>query len=514
MNYRINEWLARAKSSTSRGNYRGIGRANLTVLVLVALVAFGLISAMPAEAATITVCGSGCNYMTIQDAVTNASSGDTICIQDATHDEYGITVSQNVTIEGESPTNSDCSGAAGTTVDGGGLGRVFTVDSGVTATLKDLTIQGGSINRNGGGVYNSGDLTVDDCTFQDNTAGTPTQSKFGGAIYMSTGATTIATNSTFSGNKAYQGGAIYNNSGSNGKLTVTNCTFSGNGGIIFGGGAIYNNTRGTLIATNTTFSGNQALGGGGSGGAILNTGGAPKSATATATNCTFSNNAARYGGAIEDINGAKVTVTNCTFSGNSGSGRFGGGIDVFGAVADVKSSIFASQPSGSGEVGGNCSNGGPVTDKGYNISDDDTCKFTATGTAGNGDDVDPTLDTNGLQNNGGPTETVALLQGSPAIDAIPLADCTDQSSPTPLAITTDQRGLPRPDPVDGPEGNCDIGAYEYQDTFAGTPSAANCHGKSVSALAREYGGMDAAAAALGYPSVEALQAAITAYCGG
>jgi uncharacterized repeat protein (TIGR03803 family) len=51
-------------------------------------------------------------------------------------------------------------------------------------------------------------------------------------------------------------------------------------------------------------------------------------------------------------------------------------------------------------------------------------------------------------------------------------------------------------------------------TFAGTPGKPNCHGKSVSALAQQYGGLNAAAAALGYPSVNALQDAITAYCGG
>jgi YVTN family beta-propeller protein len=48
--------------------------------------------------------------------------------------------------------------------------------------------------------------------------------------------------------------------------------------------------------------------------------------------------------------------------------------------------------------------------------------------------------------------------------------------------------------------------------FAGTPGKANCHGKSVSALAQQYGGLNNAAAALGYPSVSALQNAIEAYC--
>jgi Beta-propeller repeat len=49
-------------------------------------------------------------------------------------------------------------------------------------------------------------------------------------------------------------------------------------------------------------------------------------------------------------------------------------------------------------------------------------------------------------------------------------------------------------------------------TFAGTPGKANCHGKSVSALAQQYGGLAAAAAALGFPSVQALQDAIREFC--
>ena len=48
--------------------------------------------------------------------------------------------------------------------------------------------------------------------------------------------------------------------------------------------------------------------------------------------------------------------------------------------------------------------------------------------------------------------------------------------------------------------------------FAGTPGKANCHGQSVSALAKQYGGLNNAAAALGYPSVSALQNAIMQFC--
>jgi hypothetical protein len=97
-------------------------------------------------------------------------------------------------------------------------------------------------------------------------------------------------------------------------------------------------------------------------------------------------------------------------------------------------------------------------DEGSNISytppDDTSCGFSATGNAHNGDNVNPML--SGLANNGGPTQTMALLTGSPAIDAIPVAHCTDQASP-PNRITTDQRGFARPDEA---EHVCDIGAFE------------------------------------------------------
>lgn len=50
-------------------------------------------------------------------------------------------------------------------------------------------------------------------------------------------------------------------------------------------------------------------------------------------------------------------------------------------------------------------------------------------------------------------------------------------------------------------------------TFAGTPGQANCQGKSVSALAQQYNGLSAAASALGFQGVQALQTAILTYCG-
>jgi hypothetical protein len=156
-----------------------------------------------------------------------------------------------------------------------------------------------------------------------------------------------------------------------------------------------------------------------------------------------------------------------------------------------------------GNTGGNCyvPSYGAITDLGYNISDDNSCDFTATGSQNN---TNPMLGAFG--NNGGPTQTIALLSGSPAIDAIPLADCTDQASP-PNRIITDQRGALRPD---AGELLCDIGAYEVQD-LAEQPL---CGVKSVIALIRRFGSIKAAVSALGFPNVRALRKAIAISCRG
>ncbi len=67
-------------------------------------------------------------------------------------------------------------------------------------------------------------------------------------------------------------------------------------------------------------------------------------------------------------------------------------------------------------------------------------------------------------------------------------------------------------PYDIPDGGA---AWVYAEPiFPGTPGKANCYGQSVSALAQQYGGLAAAAAALGYSSVQVLQNAIATYCAG
>ena len=202
------------------------------------------------------------------------------------------------------------------------------------------------------------------------------------------------------------------------------------------------NTGVTLILRNLRIQNGSSTGGGG---------GVNSTGTLTVTNCAFSGNAANSGGGI--ASSGMLTVTNSTFSGNSASD--GDGVDNLNGSVTLKGTILANESSG------NCIF--TINDAGYNISDDNTCGFSGTSI---NNSTTLKLDPAGLQNNGGPTQTIALEANSQAIDFIPVASCTDQSSPTPQALTTDQRGFPRPDAAN--LNACDAGAFEVQTTFTVT----------------------------------------------
>jgi hypothetical protein len=93
-----------------------------------------------------------------------------------------------------------------------------------------------------------------------------------------------------------------------------------------------------------------------------------------------------------------------------------------------------------------------MTSHGYNLSSDNTCNFN---NSGDRNSTDPLLGP--LQSNGGPTQTIPLLAGSPAIDAGNPSGCKDSQG---RLLTTDQRGKPRPNKEDA--SGCDMGAYEKQ----------------------------------------------------
>ncbi len=220
-----------------------------------------------------------------------------------------------------------------------------------------------------------------------------------------------------------------------GNLTLINLTLA-DGFTSTSGGAI--SDAGTdLTIENCTFTGNNAE----FGGAIFTSLG-----TATITNSTFAGNSATDGGAIFNNNTNPLLLTNDTFWENTATA--GGALfEATGTLTKYKATLFQT-----GSTGANCSavSGTVHQDIGFNISNDASCGFTM----GTSHVESPGLDTGGLKQNGGPTETVALLSNSSArgLDTA----CTNQES-TPETVATDQRLFGRPDSPT----SCDSGAYEF-----------------------------------------------------
>jgi Chlamydia polymorphic membrane protein (Chlamydia_PMP) repeat len=200
------------------------------------------------------------------------------------------------------------------------------------------------------------------------------------------------------------------------------------------GGAIYANT-GTVVITNSTFANNTAVG------SICGAPGQPP------TICAALNSPPLFliggeGGAIYDA-GATLEMTNLTIADNSAGSGGGYAQDISSPIAPIKGTILQNNS------GGNC--GGVIAgDDGYNISSDDTCPFTQLTSS-----ILTNSDLNSLANNGGPTDTFALQAISPAIDRIPIANCTDLAD---NPLTTDQRLFGRPDFAN--PNTCDSGAFE------------------------------------------------------
>ncbi len=342
-------------------------------------------------------------------------------------------------------------GAGSLTVSGNNAGRVFNVAAGTTDAISGLTIANGrtqSALESGAGILNAGTLTLSSCSIRNNyLIGDPAGSSAGGGI--ANFATLTVVNSTLSGNSAggnEGGGGIW----SSGVLTVTACTLSGNAAE--DGGGIKSVRNETTTIQDSTFSANQAVN---VGGGIDVFGG-----QAVLSNCTlFGNTAGAAGGGISSSFGGSPTVINCTISGNSTSGN-GGGLASYGgfnqAVFNLRNTIVAGNTAPSRH--------GPdlacvLVSSGYNLigNPQGGSGFVATDLL----KVNPKLGP--LQNNGGPTLTMALLLGSAAIGA---------GDPNSVGLPAyDARG---PGYARVAAGRVDIGAFEVQNTathFAlGVPS--------------------------------------------
>jgi uncharacterized repeat protein (TIGR02543 family) len=307
----------------------------------------------------------------------------------------------------------------------GGIGN-----DGGTLTVTNSIVSGNS-GFQGGGIDNaSGLLTVTNSTISGNT------SSGGGGIYNTYGNTATVSNSTLSGNTAIEGGGIDNQ----GTLTVTNSTLSGNWGTE-GGGGIYNG--GTLTVSSSTLSGNY-VSNAGSGGGIFSGG------TLTVSNSTLSGNyltANNYFGSGIWNNGP-ATVSYSTLSGNYSTANSTTTAAIYNGRSQSTLTLKGTLLAGNAGSGVNCS--GITTSDGYNLDDDGSCGLSQNGDQSGVTGAKSYLGV--LAGNGGPTQTMALLAGSPAIDAIPVNECTDALG---NPVATDQRGITRPQ-----GSGCDIGAYE------------------------------------------------------
>ena len=379
----------------------------------------------------LTDTGAGSGLMgDLRYCITNVTDGDAIIF--AVQGTINLTaalpdLTHSISIEG--------TGADQMTVrrDTGGNYRIFHVSSGVNVRISGLTVNNGNTNDiGGGGIYNNGTLTVTDSVVQGNSA-----LHSGGGI-LNSGMLTVS-NSTISGNTAFNGGGIADI----GTPTVSNSTISGNTSRSAGGG-IFNNESGPVVINYTTISGNTSNG---EGAGLYNYG------PSMVSNSTISGNNASggIGGGIDNRGPLGVlTITNTTVSGNTalniGGVRNNGSLTVNNstisgnAIGDVTNEqSMTAKNTIIGNFGGN------LGSQGHNLI--------RNGLGGTGYDptdllnVDPLLGP--LQDNGGPTRTMALLPGSPAIDA---GDPTD-------APIWDQRGPGYPRVVNG---MIDIGAYEHQ----------------------------------------------------
>jgi hypothetical protein len=320
-------------------------------------------------------------------------------------------------------------------------GLTLTAGSGGAVAVSDevLTLRGvviaNSNAQNGGGILVSTDgrLTLEDSTVSGNHAdgvGTP----LGGGLFLSSNSVALVRNSTIAGNQAIggDGGGVY--VGSGGSLTVANSTISGNSADVGGGIKV---SGGLLTVANSTISGNSAVGGGG----LLADG-----STLTVANSTISGNVASGpGGGISLPAGGTAVIRNSTVAFNTAT-TGGGGVFVKAtsspAAVTLLSTIVADNAVGATAVGPDVF--GKVT-AAFSLVENVADTTFLPGSANNVLGVDPRLGP--LADNGGPTQTHALLPGSPALD----------HGANPDGVAFDQRG---PGFARARGGAPDIGAFE------------------------------------------------------
>ncbi len=372
--------------------------------------------------------------VSLRNAVATANSSPTPTT--ITFDPTVFAGAKTITLNGNRLELSNSSEAttiigpsSGVTVSGNNLSRDFQIDGNVTVNLTGMTVtdannsaiyNGGTVSlthvtvsnssgSNGGaGIYNSGNMTLSSVILSGNSA---SNGSAGGGLYDSGGQTLVLSNVIVSNNTAAgAGGGLYLGSGN---ATLTGVTLSGNSSSY--GGGLFNN--GTATLANVTISGNMTSSYGGAG--IYNDG---------------------------TLSLANITVSGNTSSGGSGSG---GGIYTTGSGLTLTNSII----SGNSVINGSSA---PDVSGGFNSLGFNLVGITDGSTGFNSGDLTGTsakplnAKLGALADNGGFTQTMLPLPGSPAIDA-------GFNALAPAGIKTDQRGLPRI-----VNTTVDIGAVEVQ----------------------------------------------------
>jgi CSLREA domain-containing protein len=306
----------------------------------------------------------------------------------------------------------------------------------------------------------------------------------GGALFVQNFATVKLSNVNITGNATVDGTGFHAGFGAGianrGNIDLINSTVSNNatgkgssGGAQNGGdgGGIYNTSQGVINIINSTISGNAT--GNGAGGHDGHGAGIYNTNRVTLINVTISGNTtgtgtsigiSGQGGAIFSNSGL-VKMINCTITNNRAA--INGGVTISGSPAGLANTIIANNRAGNSPEGS-----GVFDVQGFNPIKD-ASGFSFIGPSPNNiTGQDPNLGP--LANNGGPTQTHALLSGSPAIDTGSNANLVadtfdldgdgDTTEPTPF----DQRGAIFKRVIDGPDADLtatvDIGAYEFQTT--------------------------------------------------
>jgi hypothetical protein len=374
---------------------------------------------------------------------------------------------------------------------------VLVVEVNTEVEIRSLSVTNGQAQArtSGGGITNYGNLSLRDVKVANN------HSEFdGGGIANSDGARLNLKNCEISDNNAgFGGGGVF--SSLNTTLNVEDCDIARNTAGLEGGGL---HSRGTLIVNNATLISNKAANGGGGiaqrrgtatlfgviirqnetsasgagllvmdtmtvegstvaqnisrtsqGAAVSVTGEKSKlSMQASTVNDNSVAASAADGVGIDVLGGAALSLLNTTVSGNQERGVYIGYSSsaniLFSTLTRQKYGVYLGFLSGKVEIGATIVAGnsqeqchGDASSAGNNVVSDATCKFARTGDLVS---TDPLLDA-ALKDNGGRTQTHALLARSPALDAAKNVTCPRR----------DQRGAPRPQPT---AGVCDVGAYE------------------------------------------------------